>query len=82
MDFEKMSVGIGAKLDNVTKIQSDIQSELNNIAKNLSIQIPKVEFSDLDKSIKNIQKQLDTIKNTNIKSVLTVWFAFFIISKV
>lgn len=67
MDFEKLSIGIGAKLDNVTKIQSDLQAELNNIAKNLSIQVPKIEFSNIANSVKDIQKQLDTIKNTNIK---------------
>ena len=67
MDFEKLSIGIGAKLDNVTKIQTDLQAELNNIAKNLSIQVPKIEFSNIANSVKDIQKQLDTIKNTNIK---------------
>ena len=55
--------------DNILGIIQPI-SELNNIAKNLSIQIPKVEFSDLDKSIQNIQNQLDVLKTNkiNIKS--------------
>lgn len=67
MDFGNLSIGIGAKLDNVAKIQADLQAELNNIGKNLSIDVPKIEFSNITESVKQVQKQLDVLKNTDIK---------------
>ena len=67
MDFGNLSIGIGAKLDNVAKIQADLQAELNNIGKNLSIDVPKIEFSNITESVKQIQKQLGVLKNTDIK---------------
>ena len=63
-----LNVSIGAKINAVKTVQSEIQKQLNNISKNLGITLNNVEFNLTKSSINSIQKQIDILQSTSICS--------------
>ena len=57
----KLSINIGAKLQDVKTVQSDIQAQLDKIGSKLGIQIDKVKVSNITGIRSNIQEQINQV---------------------
>ena len=65
----KLSINIGAKLQDVKTVQSDIQAQLEKISSKLGIQIDKVKIANITGIRSNIQEQINQIAG---KTTLTI----------
>ena len=57
----KLNINIGAKLQDVKTVQSDIQAQLEKISSKLGIQIDKVKVANITGMRSNIQEQINQV---------------------
>lgn len=67
----KISIGIGVKLNDIATTQKSLQNNLDKISKNLSLNIEKIKFEDLSKSIEQIKQQMKQLSD-NLKISPTI----------
>ena len=67
--MSKLSINIGAKLQDVKTVQSDIQAQLEKISSKLGIQIDKVKIANITGIRSNIQEQINQMAG---KTTLTI----------
>lgn len=65
--MSKLSIRTGIKLDSVSKIQQEVQAQLDKVSKNLNIKINKVDISNLSSAIEQINKKLNSLNSDKMK---------------
>lgn len=59
----KLNLNIGIKLQDIDKLQSQVQKQLDNISKNLSLKVNKIDIKDIDKQLSNLTSKINALAN-------------------
>lgn len=65
--MSRLSIRTGIKLDSISSIKKEIQSQLDKVSSGLNIKLGKIDINNIESEIEKIKSKLNTLNNNQTK---------------